>query len=62
MKRQVKVPGGEITVEVIGENGAHMIYVDDVLWVVTDNQVHAAVMFHMIADHITEYMNYEIID
>jgi hypothetical protein len=62
MKRQVKVPGGEITVEVIGENGAHMIYVDDVLWVVTDNQVHAAVMFHMIADHITEYMNYEITD
>lgn len=46
-----------VTVEEI--NGMHEIRVDGVLWVRTENQTHAAVLFHMLADHVTEYVCYE---
>lgn len=36
-----------------------IIDIDGVEWVVTDNRVHATIMFNMFAEHITEYMHYE---
>ncbi len=36
-----------------------IIDIDGVEWVVTENPVHASIMFEMFAEHITEYMHYE---
>ena len=60
MIRKVKISDGfyiEVKVEPIGDE--HIISIDGVEWVRTDNYVHATVLFNMIADHITEYMHYE---
>ena len=58
MKRGVVVNGIEISVEVDEVDGEHIIWIDGVEWVRTENRVHAAVLFNMICDHIGEYMNY----
>ena len=34
--------------------------VDGVEWFETENPMHAAVLYNMMVDHITEYMHYEI--
>ena len=60
MIRKVKISDDfyiEVKVEPIGDE--HIISIDGVEWVRTDNYVHATVLFNMIADHITEYMHYE---
>jgi len=50
--------GFVIPIEVHEEDGKHIISVDNVEWLRTDNKVHAAVLFNMMADHLPEYMNY----
>lgn len=64
MKKDVVIDGAghTIPVEVEEIDGEHIITVDSVVWVRTENYMHAAVLFNLIADHITEYMNYEHID
>jgi hypothetical protein len=60
MIRKVKISDDfyiEVKVEPIGDE--HIISIDGVEWVRTNNYVHATVLFNMIADHITEYMHYE---
>jgi hypothetical protein len=60
MIRKVKISDGfyiEVKVEPVEDE--HIISIDGVEWVRTDNYVHATVLFNMIADHITEYMHYE---
>lgn len=41
------------------ENDTFIVDIDGVEWVRTDNNVHATILYNMIADHITEYMHYE---
>lgn len=62
MKRDMVIDneGHTIPVEVNELTGEHIITVDNVEWVKTANQTHAAVLFNMIADHLTEYMQYKI--
>lgn len=64
MKRNIVIDeaGHTIPIEVVESEGMHFIYVDGVLWVPTDNQTHAAVLFNMMADHLTEYMNYQYVE
>ncbi len=57
--RDIKINGGIIPITVHEENGLHIIKIDGVKWVETTNQIHAAVLFNMLADHVTEYMQYE---
>lgn len=38
-----------------------VIAVDGVEWIKTTNQTHAVVLFEMMKDNITEYMNYQTI-
>ena len=45
-----------ITLEKDGDN--YSIYIDGVHWVTTTNQTHAVVMFVMMQENITDYMNY----
>lgn len=61
--REVKINelGDTIKIEVKEIDGLHTIFVDGVKWVEMDNMMHAAVIYNMLADHITEYMNFEII-
>ena len=59
MERKVEINGATITVKVDEVDGEHIIWIDGVEWVRTTNYVHAAVLFNMIADHITEYVNYQ---
>ena len=59
-KKMIDIGNGKmipITAEEI--DGVHTIKVDGVVWVETENMVHAAVLFNMMADHITEYMTYQ---
>lgn len=46
-----------IVVELV--EGEHIISVDGVEWLRTANMTHAAVLFNMMAEHLTEYMHYE---
>lgn len=57
--RNIKIRGGTIPITVHEEDGLHIIDIDGVKWVETPNQMHAAVLFNMLADHVTEYMQYE---
>lgn len=41
------------------EGTVFVVAIDGVEWVITENRVHATVLFNMICDHITEYMHYE---
>ena len=61
--REVKIDelGNTIKIEVKEIDGLHTIFVDGVKWVEMDNMMHAAVIYNMLADHITEYMNFETI-
>lgn len=38
----------------------YSIDIDGVEWVVTENRTHAIILFEMMAEHITEYMHYEL--
>ncbi len=58
--RDIKINGGTIPITVHEENGLHIIEIDGVKWVETPNQMHAAVLCNMLADHVTEYMQYKI--
>lgn len=49
----------EIWEETDDEGEIFVVAIDGVEWVVTENRVHATVLFNMICDHITEYMHYE---
>lgn len=51
--------GDTIPVSVDEENGTHVIKIDGVEWVRTENYMHATVLFNMISEHITEYVHYE---
>lgn len=61
-KASIKITGGEIPIVLYDneddEDIFYTIEIDDVEWLATTNQTHAVVMFEMMKDHITEYMNY----
>lgn len=40
-------------------DGEHIITIDGIEWVRTTNMVHAAVLFNMMHDHITDYIQYD---
>lgn len=63
MKREERITindkGTTIPITVEDINGIHTISVDNVIWVETNNIVHASVLFNMMTEHLTEYMNFE---
>ena len=52
--------GDKIPVSVNEVDGIHVIDIDGVEWVRTENYTHATVLYNMICDHITDYMTYKI--
>ncbi len=61
-KETIKINGGEIPVilfrELDEEGEFFAIEIDGVEWLTTENQTHAIVLFELMKDHITDYMNY----
>lgn len=61
-REKLKINGGEIPIQLIVDDGDegtfYMILVDGVEWIDTPNRTHAIVLFEMMKDHITDYMNY----
>jgi len=53
---ETKIP---ITLNKDGEN--HIISIDGVTWAETTNKTHAAVLFELMKDNITDYMNYKTV-
>lgn len=51
--------GHTIDIAVNHTPDGHIITVDGVEWATVPNQMHAAVIYNMFADHITEYVNFE---
>ena len=51
--------GNTITVRVEQVGEEHIITIDGVEWVKTENYVHATVLYNMISEHITEYVHYK---
>ena len=59
MVKQINIDGGTIPIEVKEEKGVHIITVDGVEWVRTESYMHSTVLFNLMCDHITEYMQYK---
>ena len=61
---EIKITGGEIPITLCQdkdqEGEFYTIDIDGVEWVTVESQMHAAVLFNMMKDHITEYMHYEM--
>lgn len=61
----LKIDGGEIpiTLNRTSDDDGIFFYIeiDGVEWLTTENETHAVVLFEMMKDHITEYMNYKTI-
>ena len=51
--------GNTISIKISREGKERIITIDGVEWVRTNNITHAAVLFNMMREHITEYMTYK---
>lgn len=62
-KAMLQVCGGEIPIclcsEADEEGIIYFIEVDGVEWLTTEAPLHANVLFNLMKDHITDYMNYK---
>ncbi len=61
-EKQIVIDDQGNTIPIVVElvEGEHIISVDGVEWLRTANMTHAAVLFNMMAEHLTEYMTYAV--
>ena len=63
-EEKLKISDGEIPITLCldkdSEGEFYTINIDQVEWLCTENQIHAAVLYNMMKDHITEYMRYQM--
>lgn len=52
--------GDKLPITLSSERHVFYIDVDGVNWIQTKNEMHAVVMFEMMKDHITQYMQYKL--
>lgn len=61
-RESIEIKGGEIPIILYNNEDEEGIFytieIDGVEWIEIDNRTHAIVMFEMMKDHITDYMNY----
>ena len=62
----IDIEGGTIPVKLIKEEEEgktlYSVTIDNVLWLKTEQLHHAAIIFRLLADHVTEYMTYRKVD
>ena len=60
MEKQIVINenGDTIPIKVEEVDGVHIISVDGVVWVKTENYLHATILFNMMYEHLTKYMSY----
>lgn len=61
----INIEGGSIPIKLIKEEEGRTLYsvtIDSVLWLKTEQLHHAAIIFRLLADHVTEYMTYKKAD
>lgn len=61
----INIEGGTIPVKLTKEEEGKALYsvtIDNVLWPKTEQLHHAAIIFRLLADHVTEYMTYKKVD
>lgn len=58
----INIEGGTIPVKLTKEEEGRTLYsvtIDNVLWLRIEQLHHAAIIFRLLADHVTEYITYE---
>lgn len=58
-QEKIKISNGEIPITLSIDEEVFVIDIDGIEWLETENQIHASVLFTMMKEHITEYMNYK---
>lgn len=48
-----------IKIALMQEKDTYIIAIDGVEWLQTQNEMHAAVLFELLKDHVTQYVHYE---
>lgn len=48
-----------LTEETDADGAFYSIEIDGIEWLITENRAHAAVLFQIMQEHITEYMHYK---
>ncbi len=58
---EIDIEGGKIPVSLYQDKtgSVYVVDVDGVEWVRTANRTHGIVLYEMISEHITEYVNYK---
>lgn len=59
-RKQIVITGGIIPITLSEDEDEFVIDIDGIEWVRTQNPPHAIVLFELMAEHITEYMHYEM--
>ena len=57
----IKIEGGQIPIILFKDKEKFYIRIDGINWIETENQMHAVVLYEMMKDNITKYMNYRAI-
>lgn len=52
--------GDTLPITLSSERHTYYIAIDGVKWVETSNEMHAVVLFEMMKNHVTEYMQYKL--
>lgn len=58
----IKITGGEIFAVLMSDGENYSVLIDGIEWVSTASRMHAIVLFTMLAEHVTEYVHYELRD
>lgn len=57
-KEKVDGVGFDLPITLEQNGDKFTVAIDGVVWVETDNQMHATVMFHMMRENIADYVTY----
>ena len=62
----INIEGGTIPIQLTKEEeegkDLYSVMIDGVIWLKTEQLHHAAIIFRLLADHVTEYMTYNKVD
>lgn len=57
-QEKINIEGGTIPITLYLDEDVYVIDIDGIEWLETETRMHAVVLFEMMKDNITKYMNY----